>query len=102
MPISYEALGTISTLYRMVADPNLASPLLYTLQFSKANDTNNIYSIVPSLKVVVSTAQCILSTLQSVYTIAIGGTTLPIIINASQCIPLQSINISMGFSAYAS
>jgi|JI6StandDraft_1071083.scaffolds.fasta_scaffold76916_2 hypothetical protein len=89
-------------MYRMAAVPGLSPPLLYTLQFSKANDSLNIYSIVPPLKIVVSSAQCNLVTLESIYTIALGGATLPIIINASQCIPLNNISISVNYSAYSS
>lgn len=101
-PVSSTQLGYSQTMYRMTADPILTQPVMYTLQFSKANDTLNMYSLVPPLKIVVSTAQCVLSALESIYTLAIGGTTLPIIINASQCIPLNNISISMTYSALSS
>lgn len=86
----------------MAADPALSQPTLYALAFTKTNDTLGLYSLVPALRVVVSSAICSLKAAETSYTIPIGGATLPIIINASQCIPIDNISITASFSAYSS
>lgn len=62
-PVCSTQLGYNQSMYRMAADPTLSLPLMYTLQFTKANDSKNLYSLVPPLKIVVSSQQCALTAL---------------------------------------
>lgn len=100
-PYANANLGTTSTVHRLAADVNTL-PSMYTLQFVKTNDTSGLYSLIPPLKAVVSAAVCQLTTVEAVYTLPVGGNTLPIIINASRCIPVDNITISMAFSSFSS
>jgi hypothetical protein len=75
-----------------------APPGLYTLKFSKAGDTSNQYTNIPPLTLVVQSTKCSLTTDASTYTIPIGGSTLPILINAINCIPTSNITIGITFT----
>jgi hypothetical protein len=72
-----------------------ASPGLYTLVFTKSGDTGNQYTNIPPLTLVVQSTLCALTTDASTYTLPIGGSTLPILINAINCIPTDSITIGV-------
>lgn len=71
------------------------NPGLYTLVFSKSGDTNNQYTNIPPLTLVVQNTLCALTTDAATYTLPIGGSTLPILINAINCIPTTSITIAI-------
>jgi hypothetical protein len=89
-------LGKPVTYFRMAGGAAPAG--LYTLIFSKIGDTNNQYTNIPPLSLVVKNTLCALSTDSLTYTLPIGGSTLPIIINAINCIPTDNITISLTFS----
>ena len=91
-------LGKPTSYFRLAAKDALTTPGLYTLQFSKTGDTNNAYTNIPPLTLVVQNTQCSLSTSANTYTLPIGGMTLPIVINAINCIPIDSINFTIGFT----
>lgn len=71
---------------------------LYTLVFTKSGDTNNQYTNIPPLTLVVQNTMCALSTDAATYTLPIGGSTLPILINAVNCIPTNKITLAVTFS----
>lgn len=54
-------LGYQNTYIRMAANTSIAAGL-YTLQYSKTGDTNNKYTAVPPLTIVVSNKLCKLAT----------------------------------------
>lgn len=89
-------LGKPITYFRMAGGAAPAG--LFTLTFSKTGDTNSQYTNIPPLSLVVKNTQCALTTDSSTYTIPIGGSTLPIIINAINCIPTDNIKISLAFT----
>jgi hypothetical protein len=84
--------------YFSIAANTSTSPGLYTLTFSKTGDTNSLYTNIPPLTLVVQSTLCTLTTDASTYTLPLGGSTLPITINAINCIPTQYINITTTFS----
>ena len=75
-----------------------APPGLYTLVFTKSGDTNSRYTTIPPLTLVVQSTLCSLATDAATYTLPIGGSTLPILINAINCIPTNSITIGVTFT----
>jgi hypothetical protein len=75
-----------------------APPGLYTLVFTKSGDTNNRYTTIPPLTLVVQNTLCALTTDAATYTLPIGGSTLPILINAINCIPTNNITIGLTFT----
>ena len=77
---------------------NTALPGLYTLTFTKTGDSNNQYTNIPPLTLVVQSTLCALATDATTYTVPIGGSSLPILINAVNCIPTTSITIAVGFA----
>ena len=81
-------LGKPTAYFRLAANDTNVSPGLYTLLFNKNGDTNNEYTNVPPLTLVVQNTQCALTTNANTYTLPIGGMTLPIIIDAINCIPI--------------
>lgn len=74
------------------------SPGKYILYFSKSGDTNNLYTNIPPLTIVVQNNLCSLVTNALAYTLPVGGSTLPIIINGINCIPIDSITIDISFT----
>lgn len=86
-----------STQYIRIAASSTVNTGLYNLQFAKTGDTNSYYTEFPPLTVIVQNTQCSLTTKEATYTIPIGGYSLPIIIEAFNCIPTTGINIT--FSA---
>jgi len=90
-------LGKPTAYFRLAAKDATTAPGLYTLQFSKMGDTNNAYTNIPPLTLVVQNIQCSLKTAANTYTLPIGGMTLPIVIDATNCIPIDSINFTMTF-----
>ena len=91
-------LGKPTAYFQLAAADTSTSPGLYTLQFSKAGDTNNAYTNIPPLTLVVQNTQCSLTTNANTYTLPIGGMTLPIVIDAINCIPITSINFTVTFT----
>lgn len=91
-------LGKPTTYFQLAAKDTGTSPGLYTLQFTKTGDTNNAYTNIPPLTLVVQNTQCALTTNANTYTLPLGGTTLPIIIDAINCIPINSINFTVAFT----
>ena len=91
-------LGKPTAYFRLAAIDNTTSPGLYTLQFTKSGDTNNVYTNIPPLTIVVQNTQCALTTDASTYTLPIGGMTLPILIDGINCIPIDSINFTVTFT----
>ena len=75
-----------------------APPGLYTLVFTKSGDTNSRYTTIPPLTLVVQSTLCSLTTDAATYTLPIGGSTLPVLINAINCIPTNSITIGVTFT----
>ena len=47
---------------------------------------------------VVQNTQCALVTASTTYTLPLGGMTLPVIIDAINCIPVSDINITVAFT----
>lgn len=98
------SMGTLAvtlgkpTAYFRLAAATTTSTGLYVLEFNKVGDTNNVYTNIPPLTVVVQNTQCALTTSSTTYTLPIGGMTLPIMIDALNCIPVTSINISVAFT----
>lgn len=74
------------------------SPGKYILYFSKSGDTNSLYTNIPPLTIVVQNNLCSLVTNALAYTLPVGGSTLPIIINGINCIPIDSITIDISFT----
>lgn len=91
-------LGKPTAYFRLAAKDNNTLPGLYTLKFSKAGDTANSYTNIPPLTLVVQNTQCVLSTSANTYTLPLGGMTLPIQIDAINCIPTNAINFLVAFS----
>lgn len=92
------ALGKPIAYFRLAAKDSLTLPGLYTLQFSKAGDTGNVYTNIPPLTLVVQNTQCALTVNANTYTLPIGGMTLPILIDAINCIPIDKITFSFTFT----
>lgn len=86
-------LGKSQGLFRIAAKEGL-SPGLYELQFTKTGDTNNKYTSIPPLSLVVNTQKCSLTTQSNSYIIPLGGQTLPVIISGINCIPVDFITIT--------
>lgn len=93
-------LGKQLAYFRMAG--NTISPGLYTLKFSKTGDNSNIYTNIPPLTLVVQNNKCSLTTDALTYTIPIGGWTLPIVINAINCLPINPVTFSLTYSTGAS
>lgn len=91
-------LGTPTAYFRLAAKDTSTSPGLYILQFAKTGDTFNSYTNIPPLTLVVENTKCVLSTDASTYTIPIGGMTLPVRIDAINCIPTDSVTFSVVFT----
>ena len=91
-------LGKPTAYFQLAAVDNSTSPGLYTLQFTKAGDTNNAYTNIPPLTLVVQNTKCSLQASANTYTLPLGGITLPIIIDAIHCIPTDSINFTVTFT----
>jgi hypothetical protein len=91
-------LGKQQGIFRIAANQGL-SPGLYELQFTKTGDTNNKYTTIPPLSLVVNTQKCSLTTQSNSYIIPVGGQTLPIVIAGINCIPIDSITISATFNS---
>jgi hypothetical protein len=91
-------LGKPTAYFRLAAKDTSTSPGLYTLQFTKTGDTNNAYTNIPPLTLVVQNTQCALVTGSNTYTLPIGGMTLPISISAINCIPTDYINFTVTFT----
>jgi hypothetical protein len=94
-------LGRPTAYFRFAAVGGTSTGL-YILQFSKSGDTNNVYTNIPPLTLVVQNTLCALTTNANTYTLPIGGQTLPIIINAISCIPTSNITLTANFSANSS
>lgn len=86
------------TAYFRFAATGATSTGLYILQFSKSGDTNNVYTNIPPITLVVQNTLCALTTDANTYTLPVGGQTLPIIINAISCIPTSNITLNITFS----
>lgn len=91
-------LGKPTAYFRLAAKDALTTPGLYTLQFSKSGDSNSAYTNVPPLTLVVQNTKCSLTTNANTYTLPIGGMTLPITIDAINCIPTENITFSLAFT----
>ena len=91
-------LGKPIAYFRLAAKDATTSPGLYTLQFSKAGDTNSAYTNIPPLTLVVQNTKCALFASANTYTLPIGGMTLPIAIDAVNCIPTNSVNFTVTFT----
>ena len=78
------------------------SPGKYILYFSKTGDNNNLYTNIPPLTMVVQNNLCSLTTNALSYTLPVGGSTLPIVINGINCIPIDSITIEVSFTGTGS
>ena len=89
-------LGKPITYFRMAGGSAPAG--LYTLTFTKSGDTNSQYTNIPPLTLVVKSTLCALTTDSLTYTLPIGGSTLPILINAINCIPINNVTISTVFT----
>jgi len=87
-----------SVAYFKIAANYSASPGLYTLKFSKTGDTKSVYTNIPPLSLVVQSTRCQLNTAALNYQLPLGGSTLPIIINAVSCIPIDHIIIGVTFT----
>lgn len=82
------SLGKPTAYFRIAANAT-TSPGLYTLQFSKSGDTSLLYTNIPPLTLVVQSTLCTLTTDAATYTLPLGGSTLPVTIDAIACIPTQ-------------
>ena len=91
-------MGKPTAYFQLAAVDNSTSPGLYTLQFTKAGDTNNAYTNIPPLTLVVQNTKCSLQANANTYTLPLGGMTLPILISAINCIPTDSINFTVTFT----
>lgn len=89
-------LGKQLAYFRMAG--SAVAPGLYTLKFSKTGDSSNIYTNIPPLTLVVQSNKCSLITDALTYTIPIGGWTLPIVINAINCLPISPVTFSLSYS----
>lgn len=87
------------TCYFRIAASSIISPGLYTLQFTKAGDTNTLYTNIPPLTLVVQSQLCVLTTDSTSYTLPLGGSTLPITIDAIRCIPTLQISLQLTFTS---
>lgn len=65
---------------------------VYLLKFNKIGDHNNLYSAVPTLKVVVSGEPCTVNAVLAEYDVPIGGVSLPIEFDFKSCIPTQDVS----------
>jgi hypothetical protein len=92
-------LGKQLAYFRMAG--SAVAPGLYTLKFSKTGDSSNIYTNIPPLTLVVQSNKCSLTTDALTYTIPIGGWTLPIVINAINCLPISPVTFSLSYSTGA-
>lgn len=90
-------LGKTTAYFRIAAFTNTSAGL-YTLEFDKTGDTNNVYTNIPPLTLVVQNTLCALTTDAMTYTLPIGGNNLPIIINAINCMPISTINITVAIT----
>ncbi len=90
-------LGKSNAYFRIAANA-VAQPGLYTLQFSKTGDDSNIYTAIPPLTLVVMNKKCTLTTDSISYSLPIGGSTLPIMIDCIQCIPITNITLQLAYS----
>ena len=89
-------LGAPNAYFKIAANYN-ALPGLYTLTFTKTGDTNRVYTNIPPLTLVIQSTKCQLNTGSLNYQIPLGGSTLPILINALSCIPIDNIVIGVTF-----
>jgi hypothetical protein len=88
-----------ATQYLRIAASSTVATGLYNLQFTKTGDSGNYYTDFPPLTVIVQNTKCMLTTKEPSYTIPVGGYSLPIIIEAYNCIPMSGINITATFNS---
>lgn len=98
LPTNVINLGYATQYIRLAASSTVATGL-YNLQFTKTGDTSNYYTDFPPLTVIVQNTQCALTTKEPSYTIPLGGYSLPIIIEAFNCVPMSGINFTVAFNS---
>lgn len=91
-------LGKPTSYFRLAATA-AALPGLYTLLFTKSGDTDSVYTNIPPLTLVIQSGTCTLTTDASTYTVPLGGSSLPIVINGINCLPIDYINVTASFSS---
>lgn len=64
---------------------------IYQLKATKLGDDNNIYALVPNLKVIVSGEACQINVRLSNYEIPIGGFSLPVELDFLPCMPIDQV-----------
>ncbi|EAR94375.3 eukaryotic aspartyl protease family protein (macronuclear) [Tetrahymena thermophila SB210] len=67
------------------------APGIYSLSATKINDNANLYSIIPNLKVIVSSEACQINARQYYYEIPVSGISLPIELDFYNCMPLDNV-----------
>lgn len=90
-------LGKSTGYFKMAGKPTV-SPGKYILYFTKSGDVNSLYTNIPPLTIVVQNTLCSLATNAPSYTLPVGGSTLPILINGINCIPIDSITVDITFT----
>lgn len=98
-PILASTGNAVST-FKLAALPT-SSPGIYQLSPSKVSgDTQLLYMNLPPVAIVVSTNKCVLSSKYGlIYTVSLGGaSTLPILLDFSECLPTHDIMFTPVFS----
>ncbi|KAL4511931.1 hypothetical protein ABPG72_012776 [Tetrahymena utriculariae] len=67
------------------------APGIYSISGTKINDNINLYSIIPNLKVIVSSEACQINARQYYYEIPVSGISLPIELDFYNCMPLDNV-----------
>lgn len=97
------AIGSKISYFILSCDSSTAVGQYY-LQAKKTGTYANKYSDIPALKVRVRDDPCQLKTEQSIYILPYGGRTVPIIIDFSECLPINDVsvtaNVSLGYESY--